>query len=178
MSTYRRSRLAGATYFFTVVTAGREPVLCGEAVRRALREAIRQTQSELPFEVVAWVLLPDHLHCLWRLPERDAGYSMRWNIIKGRTTRTLGLREARTDSGVRRRDGRLWQRRFWEHTIRDELDLQRHTDYVHWNPVRQGLVDQAAEWPYSTFHRYCRLGLYPSSWAGGFEGAATETAGE
>lgn len=167
MPDYRRSRLGGGTFFFTVVTAGRKAVLCREEVREALRAAVRQTRCVRPFAIHAWVLLPDHLHCVWQLPAGDADFSTRWNLIKGMATRQLGWRDALSASGRCRGEGRLWQRRFWEHTIRDELDLMRHVDYVHWNPVRHGLVEHPAAWPYSTFHRYCRVGIYPASWCGG-----------
>lgn len=178
MSSYRRSRLDGGVYFFTVVTGSRREVLCQPEVRVALRRAVAEVRSLSPFEIVAWVLLPDHLHCIWRLPQDDADYASRWNLIKGKTTRMRGLQGSVTASGQRRRDGRLWQRRFWEHTVRDELDLTRHVDYVHWNPVRHGLVRETAAWPYSTFHRYCRLGIYPDSWSGGLADGAEATARE
>jgi putative transposase len=178
MPDYRRSRLAGGTFFFTVVTEGRRDVLCHEEVRRALRAAVTQTRCARPFASLAWVLLPDHLHCVWQLPAGDADFSSRWNLIKGTTTRQLGWCGAETKSGQRRGDGHLWQRRFWEHTIRGELDLRRHVDYVHWNPVRHGLVDHPSQWPYSTFHGYCRAGVYPPSWGGGLCDGAVDTARE
>ena len=174
---YRRNWLPGGTYFFTVVTADRKPVLCRDEIRRALRRAIAETREALPFDIVAWVLLPDHLHCIWALPIADDNYPRRWNLIKGRTTKLVGRQGATHASGRDNHDIRLWQRRYWEHTVRDEGDLQRHLDYVHWNPVRHGLVREAADWPYSTFHRYCRDGLYPRHWGGGL-GKAELEAGE
>ena len=166
MPRYLRSRLAGGTYFFTVVTAHRQPLLCRDGTRTALRGAVAAVRSKHPFDVVAWVLLPDHLHCIWTLPPGDSDFSGRWSAIKRRTTLALG-RTLPPAARSRHRDGDLWQRRFWEHTIRDEADLTRHVDYIHWNPVRHGLVTEAALWPYSTFHRWVRDGLYPSSWEGG-----------
>jgi REP-associated tyrosine transposase len=154
---YRRNHLAGGTFFFTVVTASRCPVLCRDDVREALRAAIAETRATHPFDIVAWVLLPDHLHCVWRLPLGDADYPRRWSLIKSRTTRRVAVSGGSSP----------WQPRYWEHTVRDEGDLRRHVDYVHWNPVKHGLARTAAEWPYSTFHRYCRLGLYPAAWSGG-----------
>jgi putative transposase len=152
-------------------------VLCEKPVRLALRAAIVRARAARPFDIVAWVLLPDHLHCIWRLPEGDAAYPARWNAIKGETTRQLRLLEPASISGRRRREGGLWQRRFWEHTIRDEPDLVRHIDYVHWNPIRHGLVRALGDWPYSSFHRYLRAGFYPRSWCGG-AAEAVEQAGE
>jgi putative transposase len=161
-----RNYVPGGTFFFTLVTAGRRPVLCSEQVRLALRSALCEVRADHPFTIVAWVLLPDHLHCVWELPTGDTEYSARWSAIKRAATRRLGMGVV-GGAPRRRRDGSLWQRRFWEHTVRDEGDLIRHVDYVHWNPVRHGLVTQASDWPYSTYHRYVRSGLYPPCWTGG-----------
>lgn len=150
MPNYVRARLAGGTYFFTLTTRGRAPVLTDEATRTALREAIRATRARWPFTVEAWVLLPDHLHCLWTLPEGDADFSRRWSTLKRLTTQSLGRS--------------IWQPRFWEHLIRDDRDFARHLDYIHWNPVKHGHVQRALDWPYSTFHRYAARGHYPMDW--------------
>lgn len=165
MSTYRRNRIAGGTYFFTVVAAERRAALCLDGVLRALGEAVRKVRTGQPFHVIAWVLLPDHLHCIWRLPDGDDDFPGRWSAIKRLTTQ--GVPGLATDVHTTKREGRLWQRRFREHTIRDERDLALHFDYVHWNPVRHGLVRDVGAWPYSTFHRYVRRGWYPESWGGG-----------
>jgi putative transposase len=124
-----------------------------------------------PFVVEGWVLLPDHLHCIWTLPEGDADFSTRWSLIKRSVSRFAaemaldpGLRKA---SARKRRESTVWQRRFWEHLIRDEADMERHLDYIHFNPVRHGYVARAVDWPYSTIHRYVREGVYPVDWAGG-----------
>lgn len=168
MSHYRRARVRGAVYFFTVVTCDRRPILTRPAVRAALRAAWNQTAGERPFETLALVLLPDHLHCLWRLPEGDGDFSTRWRLIKARVTRALGggggRGEAASPSRQRSRERNLWQRRFWEHLIRDEDDLRRHLDYVHWNPVKHGLAERAKDWPFSTFGRHVRQGVYAPDW--------------
>jgi len=140
MADYRRSRITGGTYFFTVVAHERRPVLTTEAVQTALREAIQQARTTLPFQIDAWVLLPDHLHCVWTLPEGDANFSARWAIIKRRVSRVCAAETntSRSDSEHKRNERAFWQRRFWEHQIRDDADMARHLDYVHWNPVNTG----------------------------------------
>jgi len=154
MSNYRRARVPGGSYFFTLVSHERRPVLTGENIRTALREAVKTVRDEHPFFVEAWVLLPDHLHCIWQLPEDDADYSLRWAKIKRLVRHRLGMSAAE----------KLWQPRYWEHCIRDENDFARHVDYIHWNPVKHGLVRCAADWPYSTFHRFVAAGAYPQDW--------------
>jgi putative transposase len=126
-----------------------------------------------PFVIEGWVLLPDHLHCIWTLPEGDADFSTRWSLIKRSVSHFAAemaldpvLRKA---SARKRRESTIWQRRFWEHLIRDEADMERHLDYIHFNPVRHGYVARAADWPYSTIHRYVREGVYPVDWAGGLD---------
>jgi putative transposase len=179
MSHYRRAKVTGGTYFFTVNTFRRLPVLTEEPVRLALREAIRITRATHPFSIEAWVLLPDHLHCIWTLPEGDADFSVRWSTIKRHVSKTcaaqFGVREL-SDSRVQRRESGLWQRRFWEHLIRDDADFERHADYIHWNPVKHGLVQRACDWPYSTFHRFVQDGAYTNDWglAPSFRDAAGE----
>jgi len=160
MSEYRRSNIAGGTYFFTVVTAKRNPVLTEANVRYALRVAINQVREYQPFKIDAWVLLPDHMHCIWTLPDDDNDYSSRWGKIKRSVSKALSY------SG--NRDSGLWQRRFWEHQIRDDLDLIHHTEYIFINPVKHGLCNRVIDWPYSSFHRFVRQGLYPQEWAGDF----------
>jgi putative transposase len=167
MPNYRRANIAGGTYFFTVNTLRRIPVLTEEPVREALREAIQQTQQTAPFTIDAWVLLPDHLHCIWTLPQGDADFSMRWSAIKRYVSRQCGEKfgiDNLSASRTRRNESGLWQRRFWEHQIRDDADFARHADYIHWNPVKHGLVALAIEWPYSTFHRFVRKGVYLTDW--------------
>ena len=171
MSRYRRSTTTGATFFFTVVTYRRQRILTDEVVRRALRDAIVRVRERYPFTVDAWVLLPDHLHCLWTLPSGDADFGVRWNWIKRTVTRAVAASYERADwrntSRIARRESTIWQRRFWEHQIRNDADYTAHMDYVHFNPVKHGLVDRVADWPHSTFHRLVKAGVYPADWAGG-----------
>ena len=167
MPTYRRS-LTGTTYFFTFVTHLRRPILCDDAMRTALREAIERVRARLPFTTDAIVLMPDHLHCILTLPDGDTDFSSRWMQIKHHVSYTCGELYPMTMSKSRqeRRTAPIWQRRFWEHQIRDEIDMERHVDYIHFNPVKHGLVKAAGEWPYSTFERYVRGGVYPADWGG------------
>ena len=168
MSRFRRVSIAGGCYFFTVVSYRRRPILCGDTVRHALRRAIEEVRVKRPFSIDAWVLLPDHLHCIWTLPQGDADYSNRWMMIKRLVSIACRDDCRRIDwigqSRQQHRESTMWQRRFWEHHIRDDEDLSRHLDYVHFNPVKHGLVSNAADWPYSTFDRYVKKGVYPSDW--------------
>jgi putative transposase len=166
MSRYRRSLVAGGTFFFTVTLAARRSSLLTEHIGR-LREVYVRVQREHSFETVAICVLPDHLHAVWTLPTDDADFSLRWNLIKAGFSRGLAASIQRSASKVVKREKGIWQRRFWEHQIRDELDLQRHVDYIHFNPVKHGHVVQVADWPYSSFHRYVERGIYPPDWAGG-----------
>jgi putative transposase len=171
MSDYRRLFIPGGTYFFTVVTANRAPLFSDPRARRLLGVVMRDCFARRPVEVIAQVLLPEHLHAIWALPTRDADYSTRWRWIKREFTRTwlgAGGREQARNASRRRERGRgIWQRRFWEHTIRDEGDLEAHFDYIHYNPVKHGLVHSPRDWPWSTFHRWVRSGHYTVNWARG-----------
>ncbi len=171
MSRYRRGNTPGATWFFTVATYKRQRILCDEPVRVALRTAIAQTRANWPFVIDAWVLLPDHIHCIWTLPPDDADFATRWNLVKRRTSGALkdsyfsdGLMNPSKSS---RRELTFWQRRFWEHQIRDERDYETHVDYIHYNPVKHGLVTRVKDWPYSTFHRHVQNDIYAADWGGG-----------
>jgi putative transposase len=170
MPTYRRAYVPGGSYFFTVVTEQRQPVLTNADVRVALRDAISTVRETLPFRIDGWVLLPDHLHAIWTLPEADADFSSRWRLIKRHVTRTCGAGYARPELLTERRAakqcGTFWQHRFWEHLLRDEHDFRQHLDYLHGNPLKHGLVEQVVDWPWSSFHRWVRHGLYPADWAG------------
>jgi putative transposase len=167
MSRYRRSQTPGASYFFTVATLHRQPLLTEEPVRNALRQAIAQARRDTPFVIHAWVLLPEHLHCIWELPPGDADFGMRWSLIKRKVTQACGYADRPTSlSRVTRREGGLWQRRFWEHQIRDERDFEKHVDYIHFNPVKHGHAQAVKDRPFSTFHRYVKEGLYPEDWGG------------
>lgn len=168
MSNYKRAR-DGCTYFFTVVTYGRQPILCLDDSRMALRQAIREVREKRPFEAKAWVLLPDHLHCIWELPEGDFDYSVRWAMIKkGFTKRMKGRLKTPLpgQSRIKRREATIWQRRFWEHRIRDEADFRMHCDYIHYNHVKHGLAASPKDWRYSTFQKYVEDGLYSADWGG------------
>lgn len=170
MSRYRRADIPGATYFFTVVTYRRRPILCDDLVRTALRTAIKTVQSRHPFTVDAWVLLPDHLHCMWTLPPDDNNYPMRWGLIKRMVSLACAAQYHRADwmtvSKTKHRESTFWQRRYWEHCTTTESDYSHHRDYIAVNPVKHGLVTRVRDWPYSTFHRDVALGIYPLDWAG------------
>jgi putative transposase len=172
MPRYRRAR-TGPTYFFTLVAFERRPILCYEPIRKILRLALHNVRARRPFDIDAWVLMPDHLHCIWTLPEGDTDYSTRWALIKRAVSRFSdpGLRAPGPVSESRRkhRDVAIWQRRFYEHQIADEVDFERHVDYVHFNPVRHGHAASAAAWPFSTFHRYVQAGMLAADWGGSAE---------
>ena len=167
MVRYRRNFIPGGTYFFTVTLADRTSSALADHVN-ALRTAFRVARHERPFTIDAIVVLPDHLHAIWTLPPGDSDFSGRWKRIKAHFTHQL------VAAGVpvtRHRNGEyaLWQRRFWEHTIRNEIDFERHVDYVHFNPVKHRLVSRPVDWPYSSFHIYVRRGVLPADWAGDVE---------
>ncbi|MCL2310843.1 MAG: transposase [Proteobacteria bacterium] len=154
---YRRAWQEGGTYFFTVNLAERSHTLLVDRIEN-LRNAVRKVKRAHPFDILAWVVFLDHLHAVWTLPENDSDFATRWMLIKAGFSR--GLPRGERISVARRRKGErgLWQRRYWEHWIVDENDLQRHVDYVHINPVKLGYVARASEWPYSSIHRYIRQG--------------------
>jgi len=160
MPYYRRTKRPGATYFFTVVTARRRPLFADPAAISLLRHSIAEVKRELPFSILAWVVLPDHMHAIWTLPPGDADFSRRWGRIKAGFSRRYGG----VHTSAPGRNSGLWQPRFWEHLIRDEKDLATHVDYTHYNPVKHGLVQRVAEWPYSSFHRHVQQGMLPVDW--------------
>ncbi|MBT9500190.1 MAG: transposase [Burkholderiaceae bacterium] len=159
---YRRNRLPGASYFFTVTLADRQASTLTDHIA-LLGDSMRTVQQQLPFTTDAIVVLPEHLHCVWTLPETDSDYPARWKAVKAGFTKGLRLAgvalQSRPDGGFD-----LWQRRYWEHTLRDEADVARHIDYIHYNPVKHGWVTRAVDWPHSSFHRYVRMGVYPEDW--------------
>jgi putative transposase len=169
MSDYRRYFVRGATYFFTIVTEYRSPLFAQNSARRLLGEVTRQCLLRYPLDVLAIVLLPEHLHTLWALPPGDCEYSLRWRWIKREFTRawleTGGTEEHRSTARLQEQRRGIWQRRFWEHTIQDETVLEAHFDYIHYNPVKHGLVRCPADWPWSSFHRWVREGHYAPDWA-------------
>jgi putative transposase len=149
MSRYIRSTTPGASYFFTVTLQDRSADTLVRHVD-ALRECIRAVKTRHPFDIDAMVVLPEHLHAVWTMPREDADFPTRWMLVK---------------QGFSKRLGRpVWQRRYWEHQIRDEDDLRRHIDYIHFNPVKHGRVQRAGDWPHSSFHRYVREGRLPADW--------------
>jgi putative transposase len=168
MANYRRWRIAGGTYFFTVVTHERRAFLTEALARRCLRDAFRVIRARRPFCVDAIVLLPDHLHAIWTLPDGDWDYSTRWRLIKRRFTNAYlaaGGKEGRPrPSRIAKGERSVWHRRFFEHTVRDEADMKRCADYLHVNPLKHGLVSRVVDWPWSSFHRYVRLGEYTPNW--------------
>jgi len=168
MATFRRSVVPGATYFFTVNTYQRRKVLTGPPFYLALKQAFRQVKAKHPFTIGAFVLLPDHLHCIWTLPPGNGDYALRWNLIKRLVSQATrdSVDPPLSGSRIKRKESGLWQRRFWEHQIRDDQDFARHVDYIHWNPMKHGYVQCVADWPYSSFHKYVRDGVYPKDWAG------------
>ncbi len=170
MGNYRRNYVSGGTYFFTVVTHRRQRILDSSLARRCLREAISDVRRERPFDLFAVVLLPEHLHCIWTLPLGDSDYSTRWRLVKSRFTTAYlanGGQEAPPTNEQRNQNGRgVWQTRFWEHTCRDEDDLKRCVDYIHWNPVKHGLVCRVCDYPWSSFKRFVQMGEYSVDWGG------------
>ena len=166
MTDYRRTRVAGGTYFFTVNLHDRTSDLLVRNIDH-LRKAVRRIRASKPLRIDAWVVLPEHMHCIWTLPEGDADFSSRWKDIKTAFSIALPNEEHRSPSRAGKGERGIWQRRFWEHTIRDERDYAAHVDYVHFNPVKHGLVTDVRDWPYSSFHRHVARGAYPAAWAGG-----------
>jgi putative transposase len=165
MPRYRRAEIEGGTFFFTVVVADRSSDILVSHVDR-FRRVYGLVQERHPFRTVAICILPDHLHAIWSLPEGDADYSLRWRTIKSNFSRGLDGAGSRSPSKIAKRDKGLWQRRYWEHAIRDDADLGRHIDYIHFNPVKHGYVSRVSDWPYSSFRRYVAKGDLPLDWGG------------
>jgi len=175
MSDYRRLNVPGGSYFFTVVIEQRRPILCTPPMRAALKSAIRSVRGKHPFHIAGMVLLPDHLHMIWTLPEGDSDYPLRIRLIKTHMTKACGALMPDHEPNQRRQRkhcGVLWQHRYWEHALRSEDDFRFHLDYVHWNPVKHGLVQRVRDWPWSSFHRYVAADVYPIDWC-----AAADVAG-
>lgn len=152
---YRRARESGGTYFLTLVTHERKPFLCQPHVFAALRDAVEHVKERHAFQTIAYVILPDHRHLLWRLPGGDADFSMRVRLIKHFMARRLP--EPRP----------IWQKRFWERLIRDDADLNAHLDYIHFNPVKHGVAESPISWPHSSFRRFVEKEYYPADWGSG-----------
>jgi putative transposase len=169
MPDYRRVWQPGGTYFFTVNLLRRQGNDLLTRNIHLLREAVRRVRQRHPFMIHGWVVLPEHLHCVIELPLHDADFAMRWRLIKIAFSKAMPLTEQRSQVRISRGERGIWQRRYWEHLIRDDADFRAHMDYVHINPLRHGLVKRVDDWPYSTFHRLVEKGFYPANWAGGSE---------
>lgn len=162
---YRRSRASGGTFFFTVVTYERRNTLCLPENIILLENVFSEVKAKHPFEMDAFIILPDHVHCIWTLPPDDNDFSMRWMLIKSNFSRMCKeVKGPANKNRLNKRKRSVWQRRFWEHEIRDERDLKAHIEYIHYNPVKHGLAKSPADWAYSSFHRYVRSGIYEKGW--------------
>ena len=163
---YRRAKTPGATYFFTLVTHQRLPILCQTENINLLRNAFRYVIKQHPFKIDAIVILPDHLHTIWTLREEDADFSTRWRLIKSYFSRKCDASSQGKMTASRHHKGEkaVWQRRFWEHQIRGDLDFVNHVEYIHYNPVHHGLVRSPKDWQFSSFHRYVEAGVYDLMW--------------
>jgi putative transposase len=162
---YRRAKIEGGVFFFTLALADRSSDLLVRQVDR-LRHVYGLVTERHPFETIAICILPDHLHAIWALPDGDANFALRWSVIKSYFSRGVPAGEDRTSSKITKRDKGVWQRRYWEHAIRNDKDLERHVDYIHFNPVKHGYVTRVCDWPYSSFHRYVARGVLPADWGG------------
>ncbi len=171
MPEYRRIMQPGGTFFFTVVTFNRKPILASPESRAILRKVWMKVRLKHPFETLAVCLLPDHLHVIWQLPEGDSNYAVRWNEIKRNFSHEYmqnheNGNSEKIESRIKRREVTIWQRRYWTHVLYDQEDLNNHIDYIHYNPLKHGLVDQVNDWQWSSFHRYVRIGVYAPDWCG------------
>ena len=170
MPTYVRWREDGATYFFTVVTCKRQPILTAPVSRQLLRIAIDSVRKRLPFDILTMVLLPEHLHCIWTLPPDDNDFPRRWQQIKGRFAHDYlaqgGRQQRLTHQQESQRRLGVWQPRYWEHRIRDEEDFSRYRDYIHLNPVKHGHVENPGDWSWTSFHRHVASGWLDPDWPG------------
>jgi putative transposase len=165
MSRYRRAYIEGGVFFFTVTLADRSSDVLLRHIDR-LQRIYMLVQERHPFETIAICVLLDHLHAVWSLPPGDSNYSLRWSPIKSGFSRRLPGDMQRSSSKIARRERGIWQRRYWEHAIRDDADLERHVDYIHFNPVKHGHAPQVRDWPHSSFHRYVARGELPPDWGG------------
>jgi putative transposase len=176
MPNYRRTKIAGGTFFFTVTLADRSSDLLIRHIER-LRRVYHSIQESHPFETIAICILPDHLHAIWSLPRNDADFAVRWNLIKSGFSRGLPA-ASRSSSKTAKREKGIWQRRYWEHAIRDDTDLARHVDYIHFNPVKHGLVSRVSDWPHSSFQQHVKRGSLPADWGGDTRDIPPSTFGE
>ncbi len=168
MPDYRRWFRGGGTYFFTVVTFNRRKIFCHSHARGSLHRAIAEVRALRPFEILGVVLLPDHCHCIWKMAPDNDDFSVRWGMIKRRFTKFWlacgGQDVPVSGSRTKRGERGVWQRRFWEHLIRDQQDFARHMDYIHYNPVKHGHAKCPHQWKHSSFHRWVKEGVYRPDW--------------
>ncbi|MBI9050996.1 MAG: transposase [Anaerolineaceae bacterium] len=174
MPDYRRIFIPGATYFFTVVTYHRKPILTNPESRKILRTVWLDVQSRFPFTIDAICLLPNHIHTIWTMPENDSNFSLRWGEIKRMFSKQYRIIKASNDEIIEN----VWQDRFWDHMIRDEKDMENHVNYIHYNPVKHQLVNNVRDWPWSSFHRFAKNGLYDINWGSDYEQNQYEKYGE
>ena len=174
MRTYTRAFVPGGTFFFTVNLADRSKKLLNEHITQ-LRASVRKIRAAHPFRIDAMVVLPDHLHAIWTLPPNDMDYPTRWALIKAGFSRSLPNTERISASRAAKGERGIWQRRYWEHQIRDDADYARHIDYIHYNPVKHGHAQSPVDWPYSSIHRFIREGILPPDWGANY--AVQERAG-
>jgi len=166
---YRRAWHPGGIYFFTVNCLERKNNDLLVRHIHHLKDGISKVKSTRPFKIHGWVVLPDHMHCVIELPQEDSDFATRWRLIKLLFSRNIMNTEYRSATRLKRRERGIWQRRYWEHLIKDEQDYRAHMDYVHINPVKHDLVEQVKDWPHSTFHQLVEKGVYPEDWGGGLE---------
>jgi len=169
MPNYRRAWHPGGTYFFTVNLLRRHSNNLLVAHIDKLRHAVAAVRRRHPFHIHGWVVLPNHLHCVIELPSDDTDYAVRWRLIKIGFSKSLPITESRSAVRIKRGERGIWQRRYWEHLIRDDADFEAHMDYVHFNPLKHGLVKKVIDWPFSTFEQLVKDGVYPPDWGGGTE---------
>ena len=170
---YRRDHTKGGTWFFTLNLAERNKTWLVDEIG-LLRSVMRRVRQNHPFTINAIVILPDHIHAIWTLPIGDNDFSTRWGLIKAGFSRGLPKTERVNNSRSQKRERGIWQRRYWEHLIRDDRDYEQHINYIHYNPVKHGYVDSPADWPCSSIHRYIRLGVLEKDWGSGI----TDTEGD
>ncbi len=163
---YRRSKTKGGTFFFTIVTYQRRKIFNDDLTASQFMNAIKQIKNKHPFKMIGYVLLPDHFHCIWTLPENDNDFSMRWRLIKSCFTRLYlpNSKISLTPSRKNKKEQSIWQRRFWEHEIRSEEELAKYLDYIHYNPIKHHYVDGASQWKYSSFQHYVNKQIYLPDW--------------
>jgi len=165
MRTYVRTRVQGGTYFFTVTLAERHGNTLLVDRIDPLKDAFRRTRQDHPFAMPSFVVLPEHLHCIWKLPPGDDDFPRRWRLIKSRFSRSLPKGERRSQSRECKSERGIWQRRYWEQLVRSEAHYQRCMDYIHYNPIKHGHATRALDWPHSSFRHWAERGIYSMDWA-------------